>query len=56
MLVILRGIVIGLFNVVGSYGCGWLGGRYSKKNLLVWVYALRAGPQRGLQTSASRAG
>lgn len=33
---------IGLFNVVGSYGCGWLGGRYSKKNLLVWVYGLRA--------------
>jgi MFS family permease len=33
---------IGLFNVVGSYGCGWLGGRYSKKNILVWVYGLRA--------------
>jgi MFS family permease len=34
--------LIGLFNVVGSYGCGRLGGRYSKKNLLVWVYGLRA--------------
>src|SRR5512137_447299 len=34
--------LIGLFNVVGSYGCGWLGGRYSKKNLLMWVYGLRA--------------
>lgn len=34
--------LIGLFNVVGSYGCGWLGGRVSKKNLLGWVYALRA--------------
>ena len=34
--------LIGLFNVVGSYGCGWLGGRHSKKNLLGWVYALRA--------------
>jgi MFS family permease len=34
--------LIGLFNVVGSYGCGWLGGRYSKKNLLVWLYGLRA--------------
>jgi len=22
--------------------CGWLGGRHSKKNLLGWVYALRA--------------
>lgn len=34
--------LIGLFNVIGSYGCGWLGGRHSKKNLLGWVYALRA--------------
>ncbi len=34
--------LIGLFNVFGSYGCGWLGGRYSKKNLLVWVYGLRS--------------
>lgn len=34
--------LIGLFNVVGSYGCGWLGGRYSKKNLLGSIYALRA--------------
>jgi predicted MFS family arabinose efflux permease len=34
--------LIGLFNVIGSFGCGWLGGRHSKKNLLGWVYALRA--------------
>lgn len=34
--------LIGLFNVIGSYGCGWLGGRHSKKNLLGWLYALRA--------------
>jgi MFS family permease len=34
--------LIGLFNVIGSYSCGWLGGRHSKKNLLGWVYALRA--------------
>jgi MFS family permease len=34
--------LIGLFNVIGSYGCGWLGGRHSKKTLLGWVYALRA--------------
>jgi MFS family permease len=34
--------LIGLFNVIGSYGCGWLGGRHSKKMLLGWVYALRA--------------
>jgi predicted MFS family arabinose efflux permease len=34
--------LIGLFNVIGSFGCGWLGGRHSKKGLLGWVYALRA--------------
>lgn len=34
--------LIGLFNVIGSYGCGLLGGRHSKKNLLGWLYALRA--------------
>jgi MFS family permease len=34
--------LIGLFNVVGSYGCGWFGGRHSKKNLLGWLYVLRA--------------
>ena len=34
--------LIGFFNIVGSYACGLLGGRYSKKNLLVWIYALRA--------------
>jgi predicted MFS family arabinose efflux permease len=34
--------LVGLFNIVGSYGCGWLGGRYSKKNLLALVYALRS--------------
>jgi MFS family permease len=35
--------LIGLFNVAGSYGFGWLGGRHSKKNLLGWIYALRTG-------------
>lgn len=34
--------LVGLFNIVGSYGCGVLGGRYSKKNLLSLVYALRS--------------
>jgi hypothetical protein len=33
---------IGLFNVIGSFAVGWLGGRHSKKMLLGWVYALRA--------------
>ena len=34
--------LIGFFNIVGSYACGLLGGRYSKKNLLAWIYVLRA--------------
>ena len=34
--------LIGLFNIVGTYGCGWLGGRYSKKNLLAGLYLLRS--------------
>jgi MFS family permease len=34
--------LIGLFNVFGSFFFGWSGGRYSKKNLLALIYALRA--------------
>jgi MFS family permease len=34
--------LIGLFNIVGSYIWGWLGGRYTKKRLLSLLYALRA--------------
>jgi len=34
--------MVGLFNVFGSFGAGKLGGTYSKKMLLAWVYALRA--------------
>jgi predicted MFS family arabinose efflux permease len=33
---------IGLFNILGSYLCGALGGRYSKKMILVWIYVIRA--------------
>lgn len=35
--------VIGLFNVLGSWGAGYLGGRFSKRWLLMWLYMLRAG-------------
>lgn len=28
--------LIGLFNIVGSYLCGFLGGRYRKKHLALW--------------------
>lgn len=34
--------IIGLANVAGSLGSGWLGGRYRLKFVLSWVYFLRA--------------
>lgn len=34
--------LIGLFNIVGTYGCGLLGGRYSRKYLLSTLYFLRS--------------
>jgi len=34
--------LVGLFNVIGSFGAGRLGGSYSKKRLLAWIYGLRA--------------
>ena len=33
--------LVGLCNVVGTYTFGWLGGRYSKKNLLAGLYFAR---------------
>jgi len=33
--------LIGLFNIAGSYSCGVLGGHFSKKYLLSWVYGIR---------------
>ncbi len=33
---------IGLFNIFGSYAAGALGGRYSKKWILAWIYVARA--------------
>ena len=35
-------MLIGLFNIVGSAACGWLGGRYSKKWTLSAVYLARS--------------
>lgn len=34
--------LIGFFNIVGSYLCGFLGGHFSKKFLLSWIYGTRA--------------
>ena len=33
--------LVGLFNIVGTYSAGWLGGQYSKPHLLMWLYGLR---------------
>lgn len=34
--------LVGLFNVIGSYLFGWLGGKYSKRMLLGGIYLLRS--------------
>ncbi len=34
--------LVGLFNIFGSLASGWLGQRYSKKNLLAAIYFVRA--------------
>lgn len=33
--------LVGLFNIIGTYTAGWLGGRHSKPKLLMWLYGLR---------------
>ncbi|HYD31676.1 MAG TPA: MFS transporter [Azospirillaceae bacterium] len=33
--------VIGLFNMAGSWGCGWLGGRFRQQHVLGWLYLVR---------------
>lgn len=33
--------VIGLFNIAGSWICGWLGGRYRQQQVLGWLYLVR---------------
>ncbi|MEM7378867.1 MAG: MFS transporter, partial [Pseudomonadota bacterium] len=40
--------LIGLFNILGSFGAGWLGQRYSMKVSLSWIYLLRAVAIAGL--------
>jgi len=34
--------LIGLFNIIGSFLCGWLGGHFSQKKVLALVYLLRS--------------
>ncbi|MGY2048745.1 MFS transporter [Methylobacterium sp. JK268] len=33
--------LIGLFNMVGSWACGWLGGRFRPQHVLGWLYVVR---------------
>lgn len=33
--------LIGLFNMAGSWGCGWLGGRFRPQHVLGWLYVVR---------------
>lgn len=33
--------LVGLFNIIGTYTAGCLGGQYSKPHLLMWLYGLR---------------
>ena len=33
--------LVGLFNIVGTYGAGYLGDKFSKPHLLMWLYGLR---------------
>lgn len=35
--------LIGLFNMAGSWACGWLGGRYRQHHVLGWLYLIRGG-------------
>ncbi|MDI5936441.1 MFS transporter [Halomonas kalidii] len=33
--------LVGLFNILGTYTAGWLGGHFSKPRLLTWLYLIR---------------
>jgi MFS family permease len=33
--------LVGLFNILGSWGCGWLGGRLRQHRVLGWLYLFR---------------
>ena len=33
--------LVGLFNIVGTYTAGWMGGIWSKPKLLTWIYLIR---------------
>src|SRR3984957_9955273 len=47
--------IIGLANVVGSLGAGWLGTRYRLKHLLFWIYLGRAAAVLGFMMAPKTA-
>lgn len=34
--------LIGLFNIAGSWACGWLGSRFPQQQILGWLYLIRS--------------
>lgn len=34
--------LVGMFNMAGSWACGWLGGRFPQQHVLGWLYLIRA--------------
>lgn len=34
--------LIGLFNIAGSWACGWLGSRFPQQQILGWLYLVRS--------------
>ncbi len=47
--------IIGLANVVGSLGAGWLGTRHRLKHLLFWIYLARAAAVLGFMIAPKTA-
>jgi MFS family permease len=47
--------IIGIANIAGSLGAGWLGGRYRMKHLLFWIYLLRAAAVLGYMAAPKTA-
>lgn len=35
-------LLVGVFNMVGTFGCGLLGGKFAKKWILCWLYFMRS--------------
>ena len=34
--------LIGFFNMIGSWACGWMGGRFRQQQVLGWLYLIRS--------------